>query len=87
MLLQKAELDISQLPKKDGYQILKELRENDKTKGAIIVALTASVMSDNLEKAKNAGFDGFIGKPIDGRNFSETLNSILEGKSIWSIKG
>lgn len=79
-------LDIH-LPKKDGYQILKDLRSNEKTKDAIIIALTASVMEQDVEKAKLAGFDGFIGKPIDGRNFSETFQSIIEGKSIWSIKG
>ncbi|MFN3411827.1 MAG: response regulator [Exilispira sp.] len=79
-------LDIH-LPKKDGYQILKELRSNEKTKDAIIIALTASVIEQDFEKAKLAGFDGFIGKPIDGRNFSETFQSIIEGKSIWSVKG
>ncbi len=79
-------LDIH-LPKKDGYQIIKELKDNEKTKEAIIIALTASVMNQDIEKAKSAGFDGFIGKPINGRNFSETFNVILEGKSIWSING
>ena len=79
-------LDIH-LPKKDGYQILKELRLNDKTKDAIIIALTASVMNQDIEKAKEAGFDGFIGKPIDGRHFSQTFSKILNGESIWSISG
>lgn len=79
-------LDIH-LPKKDGYEILKDLRNNESTKKAVIIALTASVMNQDIEKAKAAGFDGFIGKPIDGRHFSQTLNFILEGKSVWSING
>ncbi len=79
-------LDIH-LPHKDGYEILKELRKNEKTENAIIIALTASVMSQDIERAKKAGFDGFIGKPIDGRHFSETLNNILNGKSVWNISG
>lgn len=79
-------LDIH-LPKKDGYQILKELRENEKTKDSKIFAITASVLSQDIEKAKNAGFDGFIGKPIDGRRFSETFDKILNGESVWSVSG
>ncbi|MEJ5273228.1 MAG: response regulator [Spirochaetota bacterium] len=79
-------LDIH-LPKKDGYEILKDLRNNESTKKAVIIALTASVMNQDIEKAKAAGFDGFIGKPIDGRHFSQTFNFILEGKSVWSVGG
>lgn len=79
-------LDIH-LPKKDGYEILKELKSNDKTKNSIVIALTASVMNQDIEKAKEAGFDGFIGKPIDGRHFSQTFSKILNGESIWSISG
>jgi len=78
-------LDI-QLPKKDGYAILEELRKNPKTKDTCIIALTANVMKQDIEKAKHAGFDGFIGKPIDGRRFAENLNKLMAGESVWMVQ-
>ena len=78
-------LDI-QLPKKDGYAILGELRADPKTKDTCIIALTANVMKQDIEKAKKAGFDGFIGKPIDGRRFAEILKKLLDGESVWMVQ-
>jgi two-component system cell cycle response regulator DivK len=84
-----AEVDIVfldlQLPRKDGYKILAELREDVTTAGLLVVALTANVMKQDIERCRKAGFDGFIGKPIDGRRFSEILGKILAGESVWTI--
>jgi len=77
-------LDI-QLPKKDGYTILQELRADPRYAGLRVVALTANVMRQDIERARAAGFDGFIGKPVDGRRFSETLNRLLTGESVWTV--
>lgn len=77
-------LDI-QLPGKDGYAILREMRADPVTKDLVIIALTANVMRQDVEKAKSSGFDGFIGKPIDGRRFSEILGKIVSGESVWTI--
>ena len=77
-------LDI-QLPKKDGYTILQELRADPRYTGLRVVALTANVMRQDIERARAAGFDGFIGKPVDGRRFSETLNRLLTGESVWTV--
>ncbi len=78
-------LDI-QLPKKDGYTIIKELRENSGSKNSTIIAITANVMKQDIKRAREAGFDGFIGKPIDGRRFSETVLKILAGETVWTIQ-
>ncbi len=78
-------LDI-QLPKKDGYAILKELRARPESAGATIVALTANVMHQDIERAREAGFDGFIGKPIDGRRFTEVMGRILAGEAVWTAR-
>src|SRR5690606_16613449 len=51
-----------QMPGKDGYQVLKELRE--KLYFNPVVALTAHAMEDERRKTKEAGFDGHIVKPI-----------------------
>jgi two-component system cell cycle response regulator DivK len=77
-------LDI-QLPKKDGYTILQELRADPRYTGLQVVALTANVMRQDIERARTAGFDGFIGKPVDGRRFSQTLNRLLAGESVWTV--
>jgi len=77
-------LDI-QLPKKDGYTILQELRADPRYAGLQVVALTANVMRQDIERARTAGFDGFIGKPVDGRRFSQTLNRLLAGESVWTV--
>ncbi len=71
------------LPEKDGYQIIKEMRADARFSVSRIVALTANVMSDDLEKVKKAGFHGFIGKPINAKAFGPNLERILEGQEIW----
>jgi CheY-like chemotaxis protein len=72
-----------QLPGKDGYQILNELRQNPAVAGAAFVALTANVMKEDMERARTAGFDSFIGKPIDGRRFPDWIRRILAGEDVW----
>lgn len=73
-----------QLPKKDGYAILGELRADQKLSSTRVVALTANVTRREVERCREAGFDGFIGKPIDGRRFSTYLRMILKGGSVWT---
>ncbi len=84
-----AEIDLVfldlQLPRKDGYRILAELRSDPNAAGLIVVALTANVMKQDIERCRKAGFDGFIGKPIDGRRFAEMLGKILRGEPVWTI--
>ncbi len=74
-----------QLPKKDGYMILQELRADPDLASTLIVALTANVMRHDVERARSSGFNGFIGKPIDGRRFTEILKQLLAGESVWTI--
>jgi two-component system cell cycle response regulator DivK len=73
-----------QMPKKDGYAVLAELRAEKETSGLRVVALTANVTRRDVERCRRAGFDGFIGKPIDGRRFVEVFGRILEGESVWT---
>jgi len=54
-----------QLPGMDGLTLTKKLKEDPSTKGIVVVALTAYAMKGDEEKAKAAGCDGYLTKPID----------------------
>jgi len=59
-------MDIA-LPGMDGLTLTRKLKADEKTKGLVIVALTAFAMKGDEEKARAAGCDGYITKPIDTR--------------------
>lgn len=69
-----------QMPGKDGYTLVGEIRASDH-KGLRVIALTANAMAGDMEKAIEAGFDGYISKPIDIRKFPDQVARALEGKS------
>ncbi|MCB8966411.1 MAG: response regulator [Ardenticatenaceae bacterium] len=74
------------LPGKDGYTILQEIRTDPLLADVIVVALTANVMLPNVNHAQEAGFDGFISKPIDGRRFADWIRRLLAGEAVWIIE-
>jgi two-component system, cell cycle response regulator DivK len=78
-------LDI-QLPYEDGYSVLRKIRANPRLKSTRVVALTANVLPQDEEKARSAGFDGFIGKPIDPMRFPEQIKSLLAGGDVWRAR-
>ncbi len=73
-----------QLPGKDGYTILAEMRENPYLAHIPVVAVTANVMREDVERAREAGFNGFLGKPINGPLFGEHIQRILNGEKVWA---
>jgi two-component system cell cycle response regulator DivK len=70
-----------QLPGKDGFALLEDVRRSEAGK-LPVVALTAHVMAGDLERALAAGFDGYISKPIEVRNFPEQVARVLAGERI-----
>jgi two-component system cell cycle response regulator DivK len=74
------------LPGEDGYQVLARLRAHPKLAETLIVAVTAEATLDNLAHARAAGFDGFIGKPINANRFPEQIRKILKGEPVWELK-
>ena len=68
-----------QLPGKDGFQLLAEIRESVHA-GLRVLALTAHAMSGDRERALAAGFDGYITKPIDIRTFPDMVGQALAGQ-------
>lgn len=71
----------------NGFEMLQILRESDEFSDTKIVALTASVMNEEIEQLRDAGFDGCMSKPIDIDTFPGSMNDILEGKPVWEILG
>ena len=79
-------LDIH-LPYEDGYVTLERLRSNERFKDTRIVAVTAEATEDNMSRARRAGFDGFIAKPIDPDRFPDQVQQILQGEEVWDLGG
>jgi len=69
-----------QLPGKDGFSLLKEIRESPFARVRVI-ALTAHAMTGDRERALDAGFDGYITKPIDIRDFPNQVQRALKGEA------
>lgn len=70
-------MDIA-LPGMDGLTLTRQIKANPATAGVPVVALTAFAMKGDDEKAKEAGCDGYITKPIDTRKFADQIGEILE---------
>jgi CheY-like chemotaxis protein len=68
-----------QLPGKDGFTLLQEIRESPAA-SVRVIALTAHAMTGDRERALEAGFDGYITKPIDIRNFPEQVQRAMQGE-------
>jgi two-component system, cell cycle response regulator DivK len=68
-----------QLPKEDGYSVTRRLRENPDMQSLKIVALTAHAMTQEAERARDAGCDAYFSKPIDTRSLAPDILSIIEG--------
>jgi two-component system cell cycle response regulator DivK len=54
-----------QLEGMDGITALRRLREDDRTASTPVVALTAQAMAGDRERFLEAGFDGYLPKPVD----------------------
>lgn len=77
-------LDIHMLPH-SGFEVLKMVRGQTDYDQTRVIALTASVMNEEVAALEQAGFDGAIAKPIDPDIFPELVHRILAGENIWHI--
>jgi two-component system cell cycle response regulator DivK len=75
------------LPKIDGYEVTRRLKNQDEFKDIPIVALTAHAMRGDREKALEAGCEGYISKPINIRELPELIMSYLRGKRETILGG
>lgn len=66
-----------QLPGMDGLELARRLKADPANRELLIVAVTASAMKGDEEKALEAGCDGYITKPIDTRTLPKLVASYL----------
>jgi CheY-like chemotaxis protein len=67
------------MPKLDGFGVIKKVRENPQLAGLPVLAVTAYAMRGDREKALDAGFDGYVSKPINAAALSQAMESLLGG--------
>ena len=70
-------LDIK-LPKKDGYEVCKEIKSNEKYRQTIIIMFTAKIFDSDREKGLKLGADYYITKPFSGKDLVQLLRDILK---------
>jgi two-component system cell cycle response regulator DivK len=73
------------LPYEDGYGALEKIRSYPALKHTLVVAVTAEASLDQMKKARQSGFDGFLGKPLDMDRFPEQIRRILNREPVWEL--
>ncbi len=77
-----AEFDIilmdCHMPKRDGQEVTRILRSNNKTKDRIIIALTASALKEDKEACLNSGMNDFLSKPVK-------QNQVIDMLCKWAV--
>lgn len=71
-------LDIN-MPGLNGYEVKERLGNMDETKAIPIVAISANALHDDIEKAKNFGFEEYLTKPVDVNEFYQVVYEKLKG--------
>jgi CheY-like chemotaxis protein len=85
-----------QMPDMDGYEATRRIRafEEERRKktapqsqGIPIIAMTANVFREDVEKCLESGMDDHVGKPLDFNEVLEKLRRFLPGASTGSVSG
>ena len=77
-------LDIHVTPL-DGFDMLMLLRQHLRFHRKFVIALTASVMHDEVRALKDSGFDGVLAKPLRFGDFPDVMQRIFAGERIWKV--
>jgi len=70
-----------QMPGMDGFELTRRLKADPARSGIVVVALTAYAMRGDEEKAREAGCDGYLAKPIDTRTLASIVADYIAGRS------
>lgn len=69
-----------QLPGMDGVEALRQLRRISATASIPVVAVTAFAMKDDRARLLDAGFNGYLEKPISARALGDQVREFLDGR-------
>ncbi len=72
-------MDLS-IPVVDGWECTRRLKADPTTRAVPIIALTAHAMRGDEERARHAGCDGYLSKPISPKRVVEEVKRFLAGK-------
>lgn len=69
-----------QMPIMDGYEATRQIRNSEKedAKSIKIISMTANVLSEDIDKSREAGMDAHIGKPIRSEELQQLIISVLD---------
>jgi two-component system cell cycle response regulator DivK len=67
-----------QMPGIDGFEVARRLKSDPDTNAILIVAVTAYAMKGDEEKARAAGCDAYLTKPIDTRALPGVVAGLLQ---------
>jgi two-component system cell cycle response regulator DivK len=85
-MLERARPDILLLdlgmPKLDGFGVIRKIRENTQLADLPVLAVTAYAMRGDREKALDAGFDGYLSKPINAVLLGQELERLLGRRDV-----
>jgi two-component system cell cycle response regulator DivK len=73
------------LPYESGFGAGQKLRKSKRFHAVPIVAVSAEANQAQLERSRAAGFDGFIGKPLNPDRFPDQIRRILNGEQVWEL--
>jgi CheY-like chemotaxis protein len=74
-------LDIM-MPKLSGFEVCEQLKSNTKTKGIMILMVTALSELGDIERAVNAGCDDYLSKPVNKFELTKRVENMLKLRSI-----
>ncbi|WP_457089976.1 response regulator [Microvirga sp. P5_D2] len=67
-----------QLPIMNGYEAIRRIKADTKLQLIPIIAVTSYALSEDKEKARAAGCDGYVAKPFSPRQLLATVRELLE---------
>jgi len=68
-----------QLPRMDGFAVVRALKDDAATRSVPVIAVTAFAMVGDRDRVLKAGFDGYIGKPIVPETFVSQIEQFMGG--------
>jgi two-component system cell cycle response regulator DivK len=73
------------LPYEDGFAAMRKIRQDHAFDKIPIIAVTALATEEEMNKAILAGFNGFLGKPLNPDAFPKQIKQILSHKPVWDL--